>query len=172
LIGKMKPRLKAIVGVLVSLALLTSFSQLSLVKSETSSIENQALAYITNVLPINITGYITTLQNSDNDSAVFSLNKDSTILSARIIFQNNNVQQVLIEAQSGKLVYNLPNSSMVDFARTFLQGHQAFTGFDSTEMISALDTVNASLFDFNLASPPIEIIGTSGNITLSANQVG
>lgn len=85
----MKSSLKAATAMLIFSMLLVTFGRLSVAYSEPTSVQDKALAYIENVLPLDMASYIVKPESSYMESNSFSLNSsEGKALYAICTFRN------------------------------------------------------------------------------------
>jgi hypothetical protein len=151
--------------------LILVFGQLSTAGSQPVSIEDKALTYVKNVLPLDFARYNTSVRSYElpdspnatyrTDSVNFMLNStDSTesLLVVNCLFRDGVQYTCDMRVLNGLPIYSKSYLNLVEATRDVIRKHQSQTGVDSTELLRTLDMVD-SAEEFRTA--------TQGNITLT-----
>jgi hypothetical protein len=119
-----------------------------------SGIDEKALTYIENVLPLDFTHYIITntsyelpgLPNSAHrDEAVtFTLNSSDSMLVVNCQFWDGVQYTCDLSVQRGAAAYIRDCSNLLEVARVIIVGHQAQTGVDCSYILKTLDMVTST----------------------------
>ena len=149
----MKPSSKIITALLVTLFILVTFGQLSAAFSEPLSLPDKALAYIENVLPMDMERY--TIMNMSyyelpeppnstyrTEAVSYILNSSESMLAANCMFRNGVQYTCDLRVISGSPISDKSYTNLVDVTKNILEKHQMQTGVDSTELIKMLSMVD------------------------------
>jgi hypothetical protein len=160
----MKPLWKAIVFIFVFSAILMPLTQLPFANPETSTLADLTLAYIKDVLPIDTNAYNITLTDLQSQQADYSFSQGrTTTFSIFCAFDNNQVIQFGVQPQGAPIASDRQYIDMFDTVRRILRGLQAYSGFDSTEMLGLLGMINPQAGVWDVTS--------SNNARLQVNSV-
>ena len=152
--------------------IIVTFGQLSAVRSETLSPPDKALAYIENVLPIDM-GYYTIMNMSyyelpepanstyRTEAVGYILKSSGSLLAVNCMFRNGVQYTCDLRVLSGSLISDKSSTNLVDVTKNILERHQVQTGVDSTELIRMLDMVDPT--------KNFETV-TLGNVTLTVSH--
>lgn len=167
----------AFVAAFVFLFVLLMFGQLT-VNAESPSIqgkaiEEKALAYIKNVLPLDMRSYTITQRSYHElpepantpyrtEAVTYTLNSSGSLLTVHCMFRNGVQYTCDLRVQSGSVISDRPYANLTDIARNILEKHQAHIGIDSTEYIRMLDMGDSTKNQMKV---------TSGNITLTVSHI-
>lgn len=167
------------ISIIVILGLLMVSGQIGVVHSASSSVQDRAIAFIENVLPIDsskfgielkIDGNATDIPKEIDLNNISFSNEDKVLiyflgsrvgtmdsLNVVLAVRNNTIYQGAIDLHTGPRV---GQSSLNEAATIFLTRYQEYSGLDSTEMISMFTNVdlaqNASI--------------TLGSLTMTINR--
>lgn len=133
--------------------------------SEVSPTEKKGLAFIENVLPLDISQYNITLNQSRTEGYAietedYTLESDASTLDVSFHFENNILRICMVYVKNGSVISDRSYNSINDAAISFLIKYQNYTHIDSTEMINMLSNVD----------PTKNTTVTSGNITLTISN--
>jgi hypothetical protein len=138
---------------------------------ELQSIEDKALTYIKNVLPIDFAHYNVTfgsyeLPGSPNatyrtDAVTFMLNSSESILVVNCQFIEEVQYTCDMRVQQGSPIYGRSCSDLVGVAKNIFGKHETQTGMDSSEILRTLDMVSSAEGSETV---------TLGNVTLTVSQ--
>ena len=138
---------------------------------ELQSIEDKALTYIKNVLPIDFAHYNVTfgsyeLPGSPNatyrtDAVTFMLNSSESILVVNCQFIEEVQYTCDMRVQQGSPIYSRDCSDLVGVAKNIFEKHETQTGMDSSEILRTLDLVSSAEGSETV---------TLGNVTLTISQ--
>lgn len=153
---------------LVLLTLSISLSFVSIARCEPVSVEDQALSYIENVLPFDLSRYDVKLNSSYvlpqgpnatfvQESVAYTLNSDESTLYVHFMFWNGKLYECAITIISGTILTAKSYENLSEFACDYLERYQAHTGLDSTELIKTLGMVDETQ----------RMRVSSGNLTLT-----
>jgi hypothetical protein len=153
--------------IVLSFVVLT-FEQVSAEPLKLPDIEEKALTYVENVLPLDFERYNITcvsyeLPESPNatyrtEAVTFTLNSSESMLTVNCLFRDGVQYTCDMRIQEGRPIYNGACSNLVDVVRSILEKHQVQTGVDSTELLRTMDMVD-SAEEFRAV--------TRGNVTLT-----
>lgn len=143
--------------VLLFILITAASGQLLVVHSETSPFQNKALAYIQNVLPLNLTLYTLTFSGEyalplipgnpvETEAANYMLSSSAGQLLVHFTFRNGLLHECALTNPSRSLIYARSYANMADVATEILQRYQNHTGIDSTELISLLRQVDETTY--------------------------
>jgi hypothetical protein len=147
----LKPTSKLLPATLTLIFMLLTFGQLSVVQAESVSVEDKALAYVENVLPIDMSLYTikslgvyepAKLPNSTvrTESVSFTLTSSfGGQLFANCMF-NDGVQYSC--SFQGSPISDKQYESLAEEARIILERHKVQTGVDTTKLARMLDFLN------------------------------
>jgi hypothetical protein len=123
-----------------------------------STAQEKALAFIENVLPIDIAQYNITLSNygvpklpdigtyKQNDGnqevLVYSLESEASSINVICTLNDGILYMCQADVQKGSVITDQPYTNTADAAKSFLKEYQAFSNLDSTEMIAMLANVD------------------------------
>lgn len=154
----MKSSSKVFTAMLVVSFILATFGQLSVVYSEPpriqdKALEEKALAYIENVLPIEIKQYtvnlsshscslVTSNENRRTDIFSFTLTSNGSILTVSFNFKDGVFHACQLDARQPGTINARLDANLVEAAKNILYKHQNQTGLDSNELIEMLDNVD------------------------------
>ncbi len=150
------------------LIIITSVGTLSVAYSATTTIKENALSFISNVLPLDMTKYNSTLTQygltppsaegyPTTELVDYTLEANESKLVASCSFSDKVFTGCLLIVQKGSILSEKPSDNLIDSARSFLEKYQAYTGDDLIDMINSLSHADATK---NMTT-------TSGNIKLS-----
>jgi hypothetical protein len=156
---------------IVLLLSILSSQQYQLAHAETVPIESKALAYVTNVLPFNMSHYTINVSNAyslpsaPNNPTItqaveMNLNSSDSTIHVVCLYVNGALSQCSVTLTSGSPVSDRTYSNLEDVAARILQAHQEQTGLDSTNLLNTLNLLNS-----NAAT-----IVTFGDVNLSVSQ--
>ena len=140
----------AIFSVLIMLIL---FEQGLVVRCDTASLQDKALAYVENVLPFDINHYnitikgVYSLPSAPNDPTKWQagdvdLKSSDSEIHVACLFFNGALRECGVSITSGTPISDKPYSNLKEMAIQILEKHQEQTGFDSTKLINALNLVD------------------------------
>lgn len=163
----MKQLNKKLSAILLLIALTISLGTLSAAYSATQTTQEKASAFISNVLPLDMTKYTITLTqygltppSVEGEPTIeivdYTLESNGSKLIASCSFSDKVFTGCLLIMQNGVILSDRPTNNLIDSARGFLEKYQTYTGEDLTEMINALSDADATK---NMTT-------TSGNIKL------
>lgn len=168
----MKSSSKVITALLVIPFILVTIWQLSAACSEPLSPPDKALAYIKNVLPIDMERY--TIMNMSyyelpeppnatyrTEAVSYILNSSESMLAVNCMFRNGVQYTCDLRAISGSPISDKSYANLVDVAKSILEKHQIQIGVDSTELIKMLGMVDPT--------KNLETV-TLGNVTLTVSH--
>lgn len=146
---------KASVAAIVFLFVLLMFGPLTVNAESPSSpnkaLEEKALAYIENVLPLEIKQYTVNLSshsfsldtsNRRTDIFSFTLTSSGSILTVNFNFKDGVFHACQLDARQPGAINARPDANLVEAAKNILNKHQNQTGLDSKELIEMLDNAN------------------------------
>ena len=138
---------------------------------ELQSIEDKALTYIENVLPIDFAHYNVTfasyeLPGSPNatyrtDAVTFMLNSSESMLVVNCQFIEGVQYTCDMRVQQGAPIYSRDCSDLVGVAKNIFEKHETQTGMDSSEILRTLDLVSSAEGSETV---------TLGNVTLAVSH--
>ncbi|HEX9861674.1 MAG TPA: hypothetical protein VGB11_00145 [Candidatus Bathyarchaeia archaeon] len=144
----MKKLLTKICVSLVIALIATSLEVLSAAYSAQAAVQDQATAFIENVLPVDLSKYTVTLKNQINDGVtdllLYTLDSDESTLRATCLFKNNALLSCNLYVDKGQVISNKQYVNIVDAAKSVLEKYQTYTKIDSATMIAMLDNVDAT----------------------------
>lgn len=158
--------------VLIVVIMAVSFSTFSQVHSETSAVQEKALAFIENALPIDFAEYDIKLEQhhtnpefspkfSGQEVLIYTLESaDGIEAEISCIFQNGSLTGLLVNSDSGNVIKKQPTQELISASRTFLEGYQSVTKNNLTEMIKLLPEAGSTE----------NLTVNSGNIRLDINH--
>lgn len=152
---------------LLLMAIISSLGTLSAAYSATPTTQEKALSFISNVLPLDMTKYTSTLTQygltppsaegyPTTEIVDYTLESNGSKLIASCSFSDKVFTGCLLIVQSGSILSERPSDNLIDSARGFLEKYQNYTGDDLTDMINALSNADATK---NMTT-------TSGNVKL------
>lgn len=124
--------------------------------------ENQAMAFIENVLPVDLSKYNVTLDNHSTDEGPpiagitgqpinrvidnlrYILDSDESTLRVTFAVENNVVSSCHMYVDKGQVISDKQYTSLLDAVTTLLEKHQRYTNTDSTDLIAMLDAVDVT----------------------------
>ncbi len=130
------------------------FGQISIVSCEPSSIQEQALAYIKQVLPIDTARYTIIFENyrENNISTIngrlmqcitYKLTSNENVLVVDCTFRNGVQCALEMRVQSGSLISDYSEkANLIEAAKRILQAHETQTKSNLTQLANLLDIVN------------------------------
>lgn len=144
---------KALTTLLVIPLIIVTLGQLSTASSQTPSVPEKALAYIRNVLPIDMERY--TIMNVSyyelpeplnttyrTEAVTCLLNSSESLLVANCMFRNGVQYTCDLRVDSGTTISDKAYTSVVDIAISILEKHEKQTGVDSTELLNMLSMLD------------------------------
>ena len=143
-----------------------------MVNSETLTVQDKALAYIENVLPLDIKRYNITLENhymlppevagtSTTEAVNYILTSNESRLRVHFMFENGVLYECTLIVEAGSVISARSYANLTDMAKDILEKYQAHTGADTAKPISMLDMIDET------KSRNV----TSGNIDLSVSHL-
>jgi hypothetical protein len=167
-------RIKKFSTILLLVALICSFVAALPTTYATSSKSNQdeALSFVTNVLPLDTSKDGITLTNSIKDPPSkwdsynretfdYTLKSNENTLTASCSFQDNILTSCLIISLTKPVSQYNPNKNLVNDAKTFIENYQTFTGEKLTDMLNTLSKADSTK---NMTT-------TSGDIKLQISSI-
>ncbi len=139
---------------LVMIFVLLMFRQFPPARSELTSVEDKALAYIKNVLPVDMSMYTiksrgvyepTAIPNSrtHTESVSFTLTSNyGNQLFANCMYHDEVQYSCTFQVMSGSMISDKPYSNLAEESRSILERHQSQTGVDTTKLTKMLDALN------------------------------
>jgi hypothetical protein len=127
---------------------------LSTAHSATSTSQERALSFVSNVLPFDMTKYSAAMtqyvmspsstESPTTETVDYTLQaKDSTLI-ASCSFTDSVFTGCLIISQTGSVLQSATSNNLVDSAKSFLDRYQAFTGENLSEMVNTLAHADSS----------------------------
>lgn len=167
----MKSSLKATTAMLIFSMILVVFGQLSVAYCESTSISDKALAYIENVLPLDMECYTVTPKGTYEPPKLanttyraefvsFELNSSGSLLWANCQFRDG-VQYTCSLQVSGLPISDRPYANLAEVTRSILEKHHAQTGVDASKLIIMLDAIEPTIKSQTV---------TWGNLRLAVTQ--
>ncbi len=171
----MKSSIKKIYVTLILIAVLTSFGTFSVAAySATSTAQDITLAFIENVLPVDISQYNVTFEKYHetqmpsflsggvaSELVTYTLESKESVLDVSCMIINNVITYCRVETKKGSVISDRPYAKLSDAAEGFLEKYQTYTGDNLEEMKKSLINVNSTK---NMSV-------TSGNIKLTTRNV-
>ncbi len=179
---KMQNKAKAIFAFLFALLLIFSFTQFPTSRSEPTTFEEQALTYINNVLPLDMTQYNVTSISVNwlppgyqdtrvwNTTSVYLSGPNSTI-NVGFIFVNGIMRQCRISYMSGTPLMEPGYGGMSQVAAEVLARHDAVVGVDSSQLIAALNGQSSSA-SLKVSSTPMYNMKTVNGELVRTDYLG
>jgi len=132
---------------ITSIALFVTFSNELPTASPVSVTQKKGLTFIENVLPLDISQYNITLNQSRTEGYAieieqYTLESDESTLDVICSFENGILKICLVYAKNGSVISDRPYASINDAITSFLMKYQNYTHIDSTEMINMLSNVD------------------------------
>jgi hypothetical protein len=171
----MKPSSKIIVALLVTPLILATLGQLSTACSEPLSPPDKALAYIKNVLSIDMERY--TIMNMSyyelpeppnstyrTEAVTYILNSSESMLAVNCMFRNGVQYTCDLRVLSGSPKSDRSYANLVDVAERILEKHQVQTGVDSKELIKMLNMVDPTKNLDNVTLDNVTLIISHGKL--------
>ena len=163
----MKKSIKKLSATVLLVALIGLLGTVSAAQSATPTSREKALSFVSNVLPLDMTKYTSTLTQygltppyAEGEPTIeivdYTLESTGSKLIASCSFSDKVFTGCLLILQSGSILSDRPTDNLIDSARGFLEKYQTYTGDDLTEMINTLSNADATK---NMTT-------TSGNIKL------
>ena len=151
----MKQSNKKISTILLLVAIVISLGTLSTAYSATPTSQERALSFVSNVLPLDLLKYTSTLTQyvmtppsaaglPTTETVDYTLQANGSKLIASCSFSDKVFTGCLLIVQSGSVLPDTTTKNLVDSARSFLGKYQAFTGDDLTEMVNTLSSADAT----------------------------
>lgn len=170
----MRSSWKVVSAMLFIIFILLTFGQLSVVYSDSSSVSDKALAYIQNVLPLDMGCYTITprgiyeppkIANTTyrTESISFILNSSGSLLAANCVFHDGVHYACSLQVLSGSPISDRSYADLAEVTRSILEKHQVQTGVDTTKLTRMLDMVDSTT--------RLQIM-TWGNIKLVVTHTG
>jgi hypothetical protein len=134
-------------GVLLSLG---SFSTVHSKMPSQPTLEDTAFACLTDVYPVDLNHYnvslssnytfpSTTFDNSTTQAVDYMLDSPDSNLIANFMFRDAKLYSLSLSVINGSIVTARSYANLTEAAKDFLMKYQAFSGFDSSELIRVLD---------------------------------
>ncbi len=150
------------------IALIGLLGTLSIAHSATSTTQEKALSFVSNVLPLDMTKYTCTLTqygltppSAEGEPTIeivdYTLESTGSKLIVSCSFSDKVFTGCLLILQSGSILSDRPTDNLIDSARGFLEKYQTYTGDDLSGMINTLSNADATK----------NMTATAGNIKLA-----
>jgi hypothetical protein len=144
-----------IVFLLLLLSTAWSLEMLPVAYSATPTVQEKALSFISNVLPLDMSKYTTTLtqygktppsteSGSTTEIVQYSLEANGSRLMASCSFSDSIFTGCILTVQSGPIFPSKHTSNTIESARDFLGKYQIYLGSDLSEMMNTLSTADIS----------------------------
>lgn len=144
----MKKLMIEIYGALLVVMITTVLGAVPVTYAADSDTQEQAIAFIENALPVDISRYNMTLTKysklSLKDIAQFTLESDESMLVVSCYIKNNVLSSCYVETKKGQAISDRSYANLTDAAKGFLEKYQTYTKIDSANMIDMLDNVDAT----------------------------
>ena len=165
--------IKKISVVLILITVITSFGS-SVVYSTKSTAQDTTLAFITNVLPVDISRYNVTFAKYHEtemppylsngvplETVTYTLESEDGVINVNCMIEHGVLTHCMIEPKNGSIVSDRTYANLVDAAESFLENYQTHTDDNIQEMKATLTGVESTR---NMSR-------TSGNIKLTIQNV-
>jgi hypothetical protein len=135
------------------MVLVFPFLSFQVAQADTGSLESKALAYVQNVLPLDMAHYIVTVHDTyslpapPNDPTItqavgIDLNSSDSAIHVVCVYINGRLHQCGVTPVVGSPVSDRVYGDLVDAAVRILHAHQEQTGLDSTPLLTTLKLLN------------------------------
>jgi hypothetical protein len=160
------------ISILMLVVLILSFQPYQAVHAQTAvPLESKALAYVTNVLPFDMSHYTITvgtaysLPSAPNDPTItqavdIDLKSSDSTIHVVCVYVNGALHQCGVSPTGTPPVSDRTYANVEDVVARILQAHQKQTGLDSTGLLNTLNLVN------DTQTTKV----TSGDVSLSVSQ--
>ena len=184
----MKPAKKTVLVIMVCLAMVIPFGQISYVSSDTSILQEKSQTYINNVLPFDMNHYSIvfrseySLPSGPNDptkweSVTYDLKSNSSTIHVVFVFMNGVLKQCGIQPLSGSPISDHSYTNMAQVAARVLGKLGECIGIDSSNLVRMLSlvdetkTMNLTQGDVNLSVFKMSIPTTFPPTTNASNSI-
>ena len=184
----MKPAKKTVLVIMVCLAMVIPFSQISYVSSDTSILQEKSQTYINNVLPFDMNRYTIvfrseySLPSGPNDptkweSVTYDLKSNSSTIHVVFVFMNGVLKQCGIDPLSGSPISDQSYTNLAQVAARILGKLGECIGIDSSDLVRMLSlvdetkTMNVTEGDINLSVSKMSIPTTFPPTTNASNSI-
>jgi hypothetical protein len=178
----MKPAKKTVLVIMVCLAMVIPFGQISYVSSDTSILQEKSLNYINNVLPFDMNRYTVvfrseySLPSGPNDptrweSVTYDLKSNSSTIHVVFVFMNGVLKQCGIDPLSGSPISDHSYTNMVQVAARVLGRLGECIGIDSSNLVNMLSLVDENKLGASGVAPYETMNVTRGDIVLSVSKM-
>jgi len=175
----MKKLLTKIYVTLSIVLFVTSLGAFPVTYAANPDAETQAMAFIENVLPVDLSKYNVTLDhhsvdegppiagitgqpiNRVRDNLRYILDSEESTLHVSFSVQNNVVMYCHVTEKNGSVISDKKYISLLDAVTTLLEKYQNYTKRDSTNLIAMLDAVDVTQ----------NVTTTVGNTKLTISQI-
>lgn len=111
--------------------------------------QDQATAFIENILPIDSSKYNITLENQANDGIadnfIYSLDSDESKLAVVCDVEKNVVSYCQLYAEKGQVISDKQHVNLIDAVKSFLEKYQTYTDINSANMIDMLSKIDSTM---------------------------
>ena len=184
----MKPAKKTVLVIMVCLAMVIPFGQISYVSSDTSILQEKSQTYINNVLPFDMNRYTIvfrseySLPSGPNDptkweSVTYDLKSNSSTIHVVFVFMNGVLKQCGIDPLSGSPISDQSYTNMAQVAARVLGKLGECIGIDSSDLVRMLSlvdetkTMNVTRGDINLSVSKMSIPTTFPPTANASNSI-
>jgi hypothetical protein len=158
----MKKLFTKICVMLAIVLIATSLGAFPATYAEQTTAQDQTMAFIENVLPVDLSKYNITLTHHSTDegspivgitglpisrvvdSVRYTLDSDESTLRVSFQVQNNVVMYCQVIEKNGSVISDKQYANLVDAVKSFLEKYQTYTKIDSSNMIAMLDNVDVT----------------------------
>jgi hypothetical protein len=132
---------------ITSIVLFVTFSKAPPTAPPVSVTQKKGLVFIENMLPLDISQYNITLNQSRTEGYAieieqYTLESDENALDVICTIENNVLWSCSVYVRNGSVISDRPYASINDAVTSFLMKYQNYTHIDSTEMIDMLSNVD------------------------------
>ena len=171
---KYTPKMPAASFVLVFM--LFTLGWVSTARCELATIDEQALTYVENVLPIGFAHYQITNNSYElpempnatyrSDAVTFILNSSDSLLFVNCMFRDGVQYTCDMRVQRGLPEYVRDCSNLLEVARAIIEGHQSQTGVDCSYLLETLDMVTTTENVTTVTSGNVKLTVSSGHLPI------
>jgi hypothetical protein len=156
----MKKNLTKSCIILIIMLNASSLCVLSDTYAEQLTAQDQALSFMENVLPVDLSKYNITLTNHSTldgvpmegtldqantrviDTVQYTLSSEQSTVEVMCIIEKNVMVFCQVYEKNGSIISDKEYTNLRDVVKSFLEKHQNYTKIDSTNLIATLDTVD------------------------------
>lgn len=150
----MKKLLTEIYVMLIIVLITASLGTFPATYAAQSTAQDQAMAFIENALPVDLSKYNMTLTKHTKIDALpiggvldrvrYTLASDESTFDVLCNVQNNVVIYCQVTAKNGSIISDKQYVNLIDAVKSFLEKYQSYTKIASSNMIDMLDNIDAT----------------------------